>query len=148
MKKKQTPMHVKSKFLMVPFLAFVLCLSFGFKSDNGLIPGYTLGTTVNNVDCYYKIENCEGKNKVFLIFNNKNSSSVKVTWMDRITDKSGKTIPTPVAQKELLLQSGTTAMPPCNGEIRKDVIVIDDDLKTGDPLSYSYKFELLTVSYN
>jgi len=132
---------MKKRFLLqkLPFMAFLLpalILSFSSLNLNAkptpfnesnipvhleFLPNFAAGTaswtldaTVDNVECYYKIESCNGFTAVFLRFNNKNLNNVKITWKEVFTTQVENTLPSFVGQKELILIPGATADNDCN----------------------------------
>ncbi len=132
--KKQ--LHQK-KWLSMAFLIPALVLSFSAFNLNAkptsfnepnipvhleLLPNFAAGTatwtldaTVNDVECYYKIENCNGSTIVFLKFNNKNANNVKITWNEVYTTQLEKAAPGFFGQRELVLLPGVTSEYDCNG---------------------------------
>lgn len=107
---------------------------------------WTLDTTVNNVECYYRIETCNGATTVFLRFHNKNAGNVKISWEEIFTTQYEKAVPGFFGSKELVLQPGYTPEYNCN--LTHNVLVIKyDRVNPAYPAEVSeFKFSNLSVT--
>lgn len=75
---------------------------------------WILDETINNVECFYKIESCNGATTVFLRFNNKNTGNVKITWEESFQTQLEKGLPGGSTKKELILSPGFTSDIDCS----------------------------------
>ncbi len=88
-------------------------------------PGYTLGKSADNVDCYYRISDCNGKTVLFLVFDNRNPSAVNVSWTELFSTKQVPEKTPGYKQKELLLAPGLSEAADCS--ITEDKVYIIDE---------------------
>lgn len=86
--------------------------------------GWKLDKTVNNVNCYYKLIECNGLNTVFLKFDNKNKYSVKILWKEVFTTQAENSKEGSQGQKELILPTGITMPLSCTDEANKKNIIL------------------------
>jgi len=75
---------------------------------------WILDETINNVECFYKIESCNGISTVFLKFNNKNAGNVKITWEESFQTQKESGLQGTADTKELILLPGFTADNDCS----------------------------------
>jgi hypothetical protein len=164
---------MKKRFLLqkLPFMAFLLpalILSFSSLNLNAkptpfnesnipvhleFLPNFAAGTaswtldaTVDNVECYYKIENCNGSTSVFLKFNNKNTGNVKITWEEIFATQHEKASPGFVGKKELILLPGSTSDYDCSG-LNALLIIRSAQISPAYPVEVSqFKFSKITVT--
>ncbi len=79
--------------------------------------------TIDNVEFFYRIADCDGKKVVALKFNNRNHHSVNVTWNDFfVTQFKGNKAESVSAQKRLKLAPGITAGSACENVRQKELI--------------------------
>lgn len=76
---------------------------------------WILDSRVSGVECYYSIQQCDGKSAVFLKFENKNAEPVKIYWRETfiIDHPDGHKVYNTPLLKELVLLPGETAEPDC-----------------------------------
>ena len=107
---------------------------------------WILDETINNVECYYKIETCNGATTVFLKFNNKNAGNVKITWEEIFATQHEKAAPGFVGKKELLLLPGSTDDYDCSG-LNALLIIRSAQISPAYPVEVSqFKFSNITVT--
>jgi hypothetical protein len=84
---------------------------------------WVLSATVQNVDFFYQITGCNGKQVVLLKFNNRNATKVKVSWKEVFTTQfeNGKE---GSGKKSLLLSTGETFDVDCSNAKIKECIVL------------------------
>lgn len=85
---------------------------------------WQLDATINGVQCYHQLADCDGKKVVFLKFTNKTNASVKLSWKEVFEKKYDKTLKTegPFAEKQLKLAGGETVQADCNGVNNSNLI--------------------------
>ncbi|GAA4416220.1 hypothetical protein GCM10023187_47490 [Nibrella viscosa] len=94
-------MHVSTIFFLVTLLT-----SFNFTVLGGNIADeWTLHSTVDGVEIYYKIAKCENISTVFLKVNNTNSQDVKVTWEEEFWTNAFHIAANPQGAKELTVKA-------------------------------------------
>lgn len=118
MKTTKQKILLHAKFMAATLIALMLYTASEAKTisrkSNTFDSTWKLDATVNDVECYYKIENCNGTNIVFLAFNNKNSGDVKITWVDVLNTQFDTGLPSIAGQKELILAPGESSVYDCN----------------------------------
>jgi len=107
---------------------FLFSLSLLSISGFAQQPAYTLDRTVDNVDCYYSLTQCNGKTVVLLKFNNRNASPVNISWKDQFTTSQ-------IPQKTPGFKAYQIALPPgvsepadCTDVSHKDFIINVDEV--------------------
>ena len=85
---------------------------------------WVLHSTVRNVDFYYRISDCSGKNAVFLKFNNRNRAQVKISWKEVFTTQFDVGKEGFRGIKHLLLPIGETAVVDCANITIKECVVL------------------------
>lgn len=140
MKKNKLKNLLHAKFMAATLIAFMLITASEAKvnshKSNTFDSTWKLDASLNDVDCYYKIENCNGINVVFLAFNNKNSVDMKITWIDYIKTQLENEMPSFVGQKELVLAPGESNIYDCNSKGNASII------KPGEDVSPSYLIKI------
>jgi hypothetical protein len=106
---------MKKGLLGVSIFGFLLLLAINAQAQTRADKkGWVFDKTVDGVDFYHKITNCEGRKLVFLKFDNKNDFNVTVSWKETFivepeegfrTKSSGKSERF-AAQKSLELSPG------------------------------------------
>ncbi len=148
MKKTKLNKKLLPKLLVVFILTLMFLKPSEIKassfSENSVDSTWTLDTSVNNVDCYYKISNCNGISVIYLIFNNKNSSDVKISWDDVVFTQFENSEEF-ANKKELVLQSGESSSNDCNSSSGKCVVRGDQLTFPYIPVFKKYKFSKVTV---
>jgi hypothetical protein len=89
---------------------------------------WILDTTVNGVEFYHSIQECNGKQVVLLKFNNKNSASVKVSWKELFTTQVEAKAPGGAGQKELVIPKGVTMPANCTDAVNKKNIILSSEV--------------------
>ena len=87
-----------------------------FSSGNPIAilnTGWILDKTIENVECYHMLMDCDGHKAVLLKFNNRNAYKVKITWKEVFDSQSEKAVVGYLGQKELVLSPGETAQNDC-----------------------------------
>jgi hypothetical protein len=107
------------KKLLFLFCA-VLLTAPGYAQSN---KGYTLGTTVNGVDCYYKFSQCGGNTVVLLQFNNHNKTSVNVTWKELFATTLVPENTEGFNGKQITLAPGLSAPVTCDDKERRQLLI-------------------------
>jgi hypothetical protein len=100
---------------------------------NPVAGDWVLGQTVNNVEFYYKIAECNGKKVVLLKLNNKNSYKVKISWKEVFTTQMEQQAEGHFGKKELTVAPGEVYAGECTGSIHKELLI----LPTGVSPAYS-----------
>jgi len=159
---------LQQKWLSIAFLIPALILSFSALNLNAkptpfnepstplhleFLPNFATGTsswtldaTVSNVECYYKIESCNGSTIIFLKFNNKNANNVKITWNEVFKTQIDNSLTGFQGQKELVLLPGSTADYDCNG-VNEILITRSAQISPAYPADVKqFKFSNLTVT--
>lgn len=81
-------------------------------------PAWQLDASVNGVDFYHAMSDCDGKKVVLLKFDNKNKSSVTVSWKEKFTTQLETKVIGAKGKKEMIIPSGITVPSGC-GETNK-----------------------------
>jgi hypothetical protein len=85
--------------------------------------------SMNNVDFYYRIAQCEGRQVVFLKFENRNEYHVEITWKESFFDKIiGQRITGIYGQKQLVLTPGQVLEADCLSGDCKECITRSADV--------------------
>lgn len=105
---------------------------------------WTLDVTVNNVDCYYKIVDCDGVKKVFLMFNNRNQGAVDITWIDKVSTQHEDGLESFVGEKKLNLSPGESASYNCSSS--SNVVVTSTEVNpTYIAVIKAYNIKVISV---
>lgn len=75
---------------------------------------WVLDKTVNKVEFYHMITQCNGKNVVFLKLANKNNYKVKVSWEENFATQFEKKVKGFAGKKQLFLSAGQSLSNECN----------------------------------
>lgn len=79
----------------------------GLSLTTEMSEDWTLDQSTNNVDFYYRIDNCSGQKAVLLRIVNRNDFEVQVNWKEFFTDANTKrTLEGFASEKELTLAAG------------------------------------------
>ena len=89
---------------------------------------WILDTTVNGVEFYHSIQECNGKQVVLLKFNNKNSMPVKVSWKELFTTQVEAKAAGGAGQKELVIPKGVTVPASCTDAVNKKNIILSSEV--------------------
>ena len=125
--------------------------AFGFLLGLFLVPvfvqavmpaGWILDTTVNGVEFYHSIQECNGKKAVFLKFNNRNSYQVKVSWKEVFATQQEAKVEGGKGQKEMIIPTGVTVPASCTDNINRKNIVLPSEVSpmyVAEIRGYSFK---------
>ena len=97
--------------------------------------------TVNNVDFYYKMAECNGKKAVLLKLNNKNSYKVKISWKEVFTTQMEQQAEGHFGKKELIVAPGEVYADGCTSNSHKELLI----LPTG--VSPAYEADIQKFAY-
>ena len=86
-------------------------------------PVWILDSTVSKVNFYHMVTTCDGKNTVFLKFENKNKFDVKVTWKEKFLTQQLGFVDGFEGEKQLEIKSEETLMPSSCNDSKKQFIV-------------------------
>ena len=120
------------------------------RTTNGIVYAaaeWVLVATVNNVDFYYQITDCSGKNVVLLKFNNRNASKVKVTWKEVFTTQFEKDRTGLAGTKQLLLATGETFEAACSEVKIKELVILPSQVNpaySADIKKFGFKDIMVT----
>lgn len=130
-------------FLLSVFI-FMGSIGLGFASD------WLLDKSTNNVEFFYKIQECNGKNAVLLKIVNNNDFEITVTWTDVVSDNvSGKTIESHYGAKKLVIPAETTFQANCTENDRSECIIFADEIiPTHKANIMSFEFSNIIVNVN
>lgn len=113
----------KTQFKVLWVLALgVLMLSMSQSAHAAIDSTWTLQSSKDNVDCYYKIVNCNDQTTVLLAFDNKNSSKVKISWIELFTTQYDTEIEGMAGAKELILSPGNSNTYSCTDDDNAAII--------------------------
>ena len=84
---------------------------------------WKLDATVNNVEFYHAIAECNGQTTVFLRFVNKNTNAVKVSWKEAVTTQMRTESHPFRGDQKLTLQPGETMENSCSGTNCKTCVI-------------------------
>lgn len=125
--------HVKMQWTARVLMALALLLfCFAFVTPNkasSADDGWVLQQTVSNVDFYYMLANCDGKNVVLLKFNNKNNHKVKIAWKEVFTTQFEKGVEGINGQKQLIIDVGETFSAGCHDKKIQELIILPAQVK-------------------
>lgn len=106
------------KFLIIPVLLILLfsqgsnsmaLTPEGLRLSTEMLEEWTFSQSTNNVDFYYKIDNCSGQKAVLLKIVNKNDHEVQVMWNEVFTDaNTNRTVKGFASEKTLLIRAEET----------------------------------------
>jgi len=116
---------MKQKKLLL--FVFLLWCNLIYAQNQEKLPDKTgvwiLDNSVNNVDMYHMITDCNGKKVTFLKFENKNNYSVQIAWKEVfVTEQVSDKIRSINGEKKLELLAGQLAVPKC-GETSNPLII-------------------------
>jgi hypothetical protein len=102
----------------------VFASSFPAGGSSGGTGEWILQTTNTRVEFYYKIDDCNGENAVYLKIINKNNYKVSLKWEEVYVDKkSGASIKNFSGQKELIVSANTTVEASCNSKEHAECLI-------------------------
>jgi hypothetical protein len=103
--------------------------------------GWILDQTVENVECYHMLFNCEGRTVVILKFKNKNKSNVTISWKEVFDTQFQKGLTGILGEKQLVLAPGETGQYDCGTPKFKECIT------RGEQVSPAYYAEIKQFSF-
>jgi hypothetical protein len=122
----------------VLFLFSLMLLSVqGFSQQ----AAYTLGLNAGNVDCYYVLDQCNGKTVVLLRFDNRNSSPVTISWEEQFTTVQMPQWSPGIKTKQMVLPVGVTELTGC-GDPGNRLLIIH-----GTQVSHTYVADITGFAY-
>lgn len=103
--------------------------------------------TVDNVDFYHMLTNCNGKSVVLLKFNNKNDYKVKVSWKEVFTTQLEKSVEGFNGIKQLFIGTGETMCSGCKDDKIKELLILPEQVTPSYGVSIlGFAFKDVTVS--
>ena len=131
-----------STVLKVFFFAFLLSTAATEASAQRTI-NWKLDATVNGVEFYHAIVECNSKKFVFLKFNNKNTKPAKVTWKEEfLVRKNGDQKQGPFKEKEINLPPGQTSITSCADDKKAGLLTYPDQTNPvydADIVNFSFR---------
>ena len=116
---------------------------------NTVAGDWVLGQTVNNVEFYYKMTECNGKKVVLLKLNNKNSYKVKISWKEVFTTQMEQQAEGHFGKKELTVAPGEVYAGECTGSNYKELLILPTGVSpayAADIQKFAYKDISVTKS--
>lgn len=140
---KSTSTNLKGIITVLFTIIYINLFAISTYSDEG----WKLDKTVNNVNCYYKLTECNGMDVVFLKFDNKNKYGVKISWKEVFTTQSENSKEGSQGRKELVLQSGITMPSGCTDGANKKNITLASQINPAYVAKIQkFEFKDITVS--
>jgi hypothetical protein len=109
---------------------------------------YTLASTVGNVECYYKIEQCGDATVVMFKFNNLNNAPVTLSWGHRFASVQEPQLTDGFRQKQLTIPVGVSFPADCQDTQHAAYLIdnMNSDLTpTYIPQVTEYQFKDLAI---
>ena len=107
---------------------------------------WILHSEVSSVKIYYQISACEGRNVVYLKFDNNNKRAVRITWKEVFSTKQ---VPEEkegyLGEKELTLAPGITAQNNCQQIQFKQCVILPHQVQS-TYIADIIKFDLKDIS--
>lgn len=97
--------------------------------------------TVDNVECYHMLANCEGTTVVLLKFNNRNSSQVTIAWKEVLATQLNPQQESYGGKKQLVILPGETYPESCSDAKAKKLRIIPDEAVP------TYRAEIKSFAY-
>ena len=120
---------MRKNLLLIPLLICNLLLFAQEKNSNPASPGkWVLDKSVGNVEFFYMIQECNGKNNVFLKLVNHNDFRVRVSWDEEFATQFVKNAKAVHGQKQIALSKKEIKISDCStdefkeGKISSDAI--------------------------
>jgi len=102
------------------FLSGLLLLSIsGFAQQQT----YTLDRTVDNVDCYYTLTQCDGKTVVMIRLDNRNAAPVTISWKENFTTTLVPQMSPGNKPKHLALPVGVSELSGCTDTSNPQLLI-------------------------
>ena len=106
---------MRKNLLLIPLLICNLLLFAQEKNSNPANPGkWVLDKSVGNVEFFYMIQECNGKNNVFLKLVNHNDFRVRVSWDEEFATQFVKNAKNIQGPKQFVLSPGQTKASDCS----------------------------------
>ncbi len=116
-------------------LNYFMILSFMFLCSNSFAQGrihlpdkqgsWVFDKTVSNVDMYHMIDECNGKNVIYLKFENKNKFKVQINWKEVfVTSQVAAKTESFDGEKKLLLPAGQVMTTYCGETINQACLIL------------------------
>ena len=111
--------------LLMASAFLILCMAFvSPQKATTAADGWVFHQTVNNVDFYHMLANCDGKKVVLLKFNNRNNHKVKVSWKEVLTTQFDKEVESYGGKKVVTITPGETFASSCGDNKHKDLLIM------------------------
>jgi hypothetical protein len=108
---------IKSKFVLKAFHVILLGLfiiATAQKVTAQTSPQWVLGTTVEKVQCYYAMTQCDGVPAVLLKFVNERSAVTKISWDSKVTTNLSQPTVNPKGRQTAFLSWGLMEATDCS----------------------------------
>lgn len=116
---------VNRKFAaMLAFFVVLSISAFAFSQNN--TPAWKLNASINNVDFYYSISVCNGKQVVFLRFVNKNTKAATITFKEALKTSAGTEEASIEGKKKIVIQPGETFAQSCSENNCNDCMLLPE----------------------
>lgn len=119
---------MKTKIITVLACITVLMLR-AIEPANAQV-AWTFSQTVNSVEFYYSIQECDGDNVVFLKFVNNNSGIVTANWTEVFDTQAGPGQVGHFGQRQMLLAPGVTAQTDCSAITCPECLIVCEEMMT------------------
>ncbi len=130
--------------MLLSVFIYLGSIGHGFASD------WTLNKSINNVEFYYKIGECDGQDVIFLKIVNMNDFEIEATWTDMVYDRVLEmNTEAHYGSKELLVPAEATLQADCSEAESSDLIVLAQFIiptHIGDVQSFDFKN--ITVNFS
>ncbi|MCY7422714.1 MAG: hypothetical protein LH478_13345 [Chitinophagaceae bacterium] len=108
---------------------------------------WKLDKVTNGVEFYHALQDCGGKNVVFLMLKNKNKFQVKITWQEVFSTQEGPGIKGYSGKKSIELASGELKETSCTNPRNKKLIILPEQVQPTYIASISnFSYSDITVS--
>ena len=108
---------MRKNLVLIPLLICHLLLCAQVKNSKPVSPGkWVLDKSVGNVEFFYMIQECKGKNTVFLKLVNHNNYKVRVSWDEEFATQFVKNAKNMLGPKQFVLSPGQTKSSDCSSQ--------------------------------
>ena len=136
---------MRKNLLLIPLLICHLLLHAQEKNSSQASPGkWILDKSIGNVEFFYMIVDCNGKNTVFLKLVNHNDYKVKVSWDEEFATQFVKNAKSRKGTKQFVLSARQTKASDCSSQNFTEGMIAPEQISPTYIAEFK-KFEYLDI---
>lgn len=127
-------------------IAGLIAMLLGAAGKTNAQVNWTYSQTVDSVDFYYSIQECNGDSVVFLKFTNNNNDTVTVEWSDVFDTQFGNAQASHHGLRQAVLAPGTAEQLDCETGCPECLILCTEMMDTYKAIITGFAFDTISVT--